>query len=76
MAATKKEIEEQNLIFIEAINKSDSVAAANCHTTDAKFMWPGTKVTVGRNNIQDVLSAFMKSGMPKFNLNTLEVCGN
>jgi ketosteroid isomerase-like protein len=76
MAAAKKGIEEQNLIFTEAMNKSDSVTAANCYTTDAKFMQPNAKATAGRNNIMHVMSAFMKSGMPKFSLNTLEVWGN
>lgn len=60
MAAAKKGIEEQNIIFIEAMNKSDSVAAANCYTTDAKFMQPNAKATVGRNNILHVISVFMK----------------
>lgn len=76
MAAAKKDIEEQNFIFIEAMNKSNSVSAANCYTTDAKFMQPNAKATAGRNNILHVISAFMKSGMPKFSLNTKEVWGN
>ena len=76
MAEAKKGIEEQNFIFTEAMNKSDSVSAANCYTRDAKFMQPNTKATVGRNNILHVISNFMKSGMPKFSLNTKQVWGN
>jgi ketosteroid isomerase-like protein len=76
MAAAKKSIEEQSSIFTEAMNKSDSVSAANCYTTDTKFMQPNTKAIVGRNNILHVMSGFMNSGMPKFSLNTIEVWGN
>jgi ketosteroid isomerase-like protein len=76
MAAAKKGVEEQNFIFTDAMNKSDSVSAANCYTTDAKFMQPNAKATAGRNNILHVISAFMKSGMPKFSLNTIEVWEN
>lgn len=39
-------------------------------------MQPNAKATIGRNNILHVMSAFLKSRMPKFSLNTIEVWGN
>lgn len=76
LAAAKKAVEEQNAIFTEAMNKSDSTGAANFYTNDGKFMQPNAKSAVGRDNILHVMSAFMKAGMPKFSLKTLEVWGN
>ena len=76
MAAAKKGIEQQNTIFIEAMNKSDSLAASNCYTIDAKFMQPNAKSIVGKDNILHAMSVFMKTGMPKFSLKTIEVWGN
>ena len=76
MAVAKKAVEKQNTIFTEAMNKSDSVAAANCYATDAKFMQPNAKAAVGKNNILHLMSAFMKMGMPKLSLKTIDVWGN
>jgi ketosteroid isomerase-like protein len=66
MAAAKRAIEEQNVVFIDAINKGDTVMVANCYTMDAKFMMLNAKATEGRDKILHVMSDFTKSGMPKF----------
>lgn len=39
-------------------------------------MQPNAKATVGRNNLLYIVSGFMKSGMPKFSLNTIKVLEN
>ncbi|UQD57498.1 nuclear transport factor 2 family protein [Flavobacterium sp. K5-23] len=76
MTSAKKAIEEQNAVFIEAMNKGDSVTVANNYTIDAKFMQPNAKAAEGRNNIQHLMSNFMKSGMPVFDIKIVELWGN
>jgi ketosteroid isomerase-like protein len=74
--AAKKAIEEQNAVFIKAMNTGDSVMVANNYTMDAKFMQPNAKATEGRENIQHVISNFMKSGMPTFDIKIVDLWGN
>ena len=76
MISAKTAIETQGEIFVSAMNKKDSVGLANCYTTDAKLMQPNANVTVGRQNIQKVFGQWMKAGLPKFAMKTVEVWGN
>lgn len=76
MMAAKTAIETQGEIFVSAMNKGDSIALANCYTTDAKLMQPNGKAVVGRKNIQKLFGQWINGGMPKFEMNTIEVWGN
>jgi uncharacterized protein (TIGR02246 family) len=76
MTVAKKAIEEQNAVFIDAMNKGDSVTVANNYTVDAKFMQPNAKAAEGRENIQHVIAGYMKSGMPTFDIKMVDIWGN
>lgn len=76
MTSAKKAIEEQNAVFIAAMNKGDSVTVANNYTMDAKFMQPNAKAAEGRENIQHVIAGYMKSGMPTFDIKMVDIWGN
>ena len=71
----KKEIEEANRNFMDLVAKGDSVGLANSYTKDAKFMSAGAPAFVGRANIQNAMSGFVKSGITKIDLRTNEVFG-
>ncbi|MBC7846191.1 MAG: nuclear transport factor 2 family protein [Flavobacterium sp.] len=62
--------------FVIAMNKGDSIALANCYTTDAKMMGPNEKAVVGRPAIQKVFSGWIKGGIPTFTMKTIAVWGN
>ena len=72
----KTAIETAGQTFVIAMNKGDSIALANCYTTDAKMMGPNEKAVIGRPAIQKVFSGWIKGGMPTFTMKTIEVWGN
>ncbi|MEO8517142.1 MAG: DUF4440 domain-containing protein [Flavobacterium sp.] len=76
LAVAKKTVEDRSKIFAEAMNNNDSIELANCYTTDAKFMQPNGKSVVGRANIQKLIGQMMKTGMPHFTIETIEVWGD
>jgi uncharacterized protein (TIGR02246 family) len=76
LAAAKSAIEARSKIYVDAVNKSDSVGLANCYTSDAKLMQPNGESAVGRKNIQKLVGEWMKAGMPHFSIQTVEVWGN
>ena len=76
LTAAKSAIEARSKIYVDAVNKKDSVGLANCYTTDGKFMQPNGESVVGRENIQKLVGEWMKAGMPHFSIQTVEVWGN
>lgn len=74
--AAKKTIEDRSKVFAEALNNSDSIALANCYTKEAKFMQPNGEAVVGKANIQKLFGQWMKTGMPHFTIETIDVWGD
>ena len=72
----KAAIETAGQTFVIAMNKGDSLALANCYTTDAKMMGPNEKAVIGRPAIQKAFSDWIKGGIPTFTMKTIEVWGN
>lgn len=72
----KAAIEAAGQTFVIAVNKGDSIAVANCYTTDAKMMGPNEKAIVGRPAIKKVFGNWIKSGMPTLTMKTVEIWGN
>ncbi|MGH2665436.1 YybH family protein [Flavobacterium sp.] len=75
-AEAKASIEARGKVFVDAFNKGDSVGLANCYTKDAKFMQPNGKSIAWRENIQKLFGQWMKAGVPKFSMKTIDVWGN
>ena len=76
LVEAKTAIETAGQTFIIALNKGDSIALANCYTTDAKMMGPNEKTYIGRPAIRKAFSSWIKSGMPTFTMNTIDIWGN
>jgi len=76
LAAAKIAIEARNKVFTDAINNGDSIAAANCYTTDAKMMQPHGKAVSGRAAIQKAISGYIKAGFDNFSMKTVAVWGD
>jgi len=76
ITVARKEIEEVNRNFIDALSKMDSVGLANLYTSDAKFMAPNGPAAEGRNNIQTAFGGLIKSGATKLNLTTSDMWGS
>jgi uncharacterized protein (TIGR02246 family) len=76
LTEAKAAIEARSKVYVDALNNKDSVGLANCYTSDGKFMAPNEKSVVGRANIQKLMGQWMKSGMPNFSIETVEVWGN
>lgn len=76
LTEAKAAIEARSKVYVDALNNKDSVGLANCYTSDGKFMAPNEKSVVGRANIQKLVGQWMKSGMPNFSIETVEVWGN
>ena len=51
LANAKKEIEAANVILTTAINKGDSLGAAECYTTDGKLMGNNMPSITGKANL-------------------------
>ena len=76
LTEAKAGIEARSKVYVDALNKGDSVGLANCYTKDAKFMQPNGKSVAWRENIQKLFSQWMKAGVPKISIKTIEVWGN
>lgn len=76
LAEAKTTIEVAGQTFVMAMNRGDSIALANCYTTDAKMMGPNEKSVIGRTAIRKVFSSWIKAGMPTFTMKTIDIWGN
>lgn len=76
IATAKKEIETQNMVFMNALLIGDSVGIANCYASDSKFMIPNSKAVVGRKNLIPIFSNFIKAGMTNFHIKIVDAWGN
>ncbi len=74
--AVKKVIDSVNQSFAQYLAKGDSVALANCYSTDAKFMGANMPAVVGRKNIQTLFSGFIKGGVTKIAITSTGVWGS
>lgn len=72
----KTDIIDANSEFARLYGEGDSTGVANLYTEDAKFMMEGSPATMGRENIQSVMSGIMSSGIEKVDLRTIEVWGD
>jgi ketosteroid isomerase-like protein len=63
LSSAKAEIEEANKDFMKLLANGDTVGLANFYTIDAKFMGGGAPSVVGRANIQNVISEYIKAGI-------------
>ncbi|SHG71207.1 conserved hypothetical protein [Flavobacterium fluvii] len=72
----KAAIETAGQTFVIAMNKGDSIALANCYTTDAKMLGPNQKAIIGRPAILKTFSGWIKEGVPTFTMKTIEIWGN
>ena len=76
LTAEKASVEARYREFEKAFNAKDSVALANCYTTDAKFMQPNDKSVEGRPAIQKTFGMWFKGDTPKLKLNLVELWGD
>ncbi len=68
----KKQIEDINRNYMELVAKSDSIGVANLYAKDARLLFAGIPVVVGRNNIQKVFARLINSGVTKLDLETIK----
>ncbi|WP_136666732.1 nuclear transport factor 2 family protein [Flavobacterium sp. H122] len=76
LVTAKKAIQERSNIYVDAVNKKDSVGLSHCYTVDAKLMAPNEKSAEGRAAIQKMMGGWMKTGMPHLSIETVEVWGD
>ncbi|WP_293889707.1 SgcJ/EcaC family oxidoreductase [Flavobacterium sp.] len=76
LAAAKTAVDARYREFEKAFNAKDSVALANCYTTDAEFMNPNAKALEGRPAIQKVFGEWFKGESPTLKLNLVELWGD
>ena len=76
MVAAQKAIDARNAVFMEAWNKGDSTAVANCYTADAKIMPPNEKASSGKDNILHVLAGVIKQAPGGIKMTTNNLFGN
>lgn len=76
LAAAKTAIQARSKVFADAINSKDSVGLGNCYTVDAKLMQPNGESVMGKDHIQELFGQWMKTDMPTFSIETVEVWGN
>jgi ketosteroid isomerase-like protein len=67
---------QTNQRFIKSFKAKDSVAVANCFTTEAKAMPANQQPVKGRDAITHFVSDLMGSGVSDFKLNTLKIWGD
>ena len=67
---------QTNQRFIKSFKAKDSVAVANCFTSDAKAMPANQQPVKGRDDITHFISGLMRSGIADFKLNTLKIWGD
>jgi len=75
LTVAKKEIEEADRNFSDALNRGDSTGLANLYTADAKMMGPNEPAIVGRKNIQTAIAGFINAGITKAVFTTIDVWG-
>jgi ketosteroid isomerase-like protein len=71
----KKEVISVGEIFVIAINKGDSISAANCYSKDAKIMRPNNNSIIGKENINKAFNHRLESGKLRFSMKTVAVWG-
>jgi len=76
LANAKKEIEAANVILTTAINKGDSLGAAEAYTTDGKLMGNNMPSITGKANLTSFWGGFSKAVGADVILTTSEVWGN
>ena len=76
LTEAKNEVISAGEIFVIAINKGDSIGAANCYTKDAIIMRPNNKPISGRTNIRRAFSQRLAPGPLRFSMKTIDVWGD
>jgi uncharacterized protein (TIGR02246 family) len=76
LADARKQIDEANKNFMDFFAKGDSAGIANLYTADAKVMFTGAPSAVGKAAIQSVFGGYIKEGVTKVDLKTIELFGN
>lgn len=76
LALAKKQIDSVNQQFAAAFSREDSAGVANFYTEDAKMMGSNEPAVVGRKAIQAQVSNYIKGGVTKFDIKTIDVWGN
>lgn len=76
LAAAKTSVEAGYAEFEKAFNAKDSVALANCYTSDAKFMNPNGKAVEGRPAIQNTFGMWFNGDTSTIKLNLVDLWGN
>ncbi len=75
LVAAQKAIDARNVVFMEAWNKGDSVAVANCYMADAKIMPPNSAAISGKDKIVHFLAENFKEA-PGIKMTTNNLFGN
>lgn len=77
LAAAKTSVEACYSEFEKAFNAKDSVALANCYSSDAKFMNPNGKAVEGKPAIQKTFGMWFKGGdTSTIKLSLVDLWGN
>ena len=69
-------IAQSNQAFMKSFKAGDSVAVANCYTTDAKTMASHLPSQKGKDAIMHFISQVIKKGYRDFNLSTTKIWGD
>lgn len=75
LTKARKEIEETNRAFCEALRKGDAAAVAMFFTEDGKSMGPNGPAEVGREKIQAQYAGFIKEGATVLDLDVKGIWG-
>lgn len=74
-ASTRKAIDENLKVFIEAFNKGDAAGVAAIYAMDAKLLPPNAKLVEGQANIQTFWGRAISAGVKVVSLTTSDVTG-
>jgi hypothetical protein len=72
----KKEIESANLQVAEFMSKGDSAGMASAYSTDGSVMLNNMPSVKGKDNLTSTWGSFIRAGVAKIKLTTLEVWGD
>ena len=72
-ASTRKAIDENLKVFVEAFNKGDAAGVAAIYTMDAKLLPPNNKLIEGQANIQTFWGGAVSAGVKMVSLTTSDV---
>lgn len=77
MEKERKELQKTVIAFRAALTKKDAKAAASFYTVDAVFMPNNAPISIGRDNIEQALAGFIKSGFTELDVEStwIEGCG-